>query len=161
MLGLASSEGLGRTAVSGSDFQAADAATAAPYLRRTYALSCASPWIRGARPRSRSAQCAMRRMTTSSASLSFSRLGLRTLPPANANGRERCPSRRAILESHRLRLNPCCEPAMPRVRRRQTNRTAGRPVACFTLRLRPPERGLDVLSSRSAQMAREGSCCAA
>ena len=98
-MGLASSEGLGRTAVSGSDFQAADAATAASYLRRTYALSCASPWIRGARPRSRSAQCAMRRMTTSSASLSFSRLGPRTLPPANANGRERCPSRKVFLRA--------------------------------------------------------------
>ena len=89
-MGLASSEGLGRTAMSGSDSQVPNADTAARFLRRTYALSCCSSWIHGTRPRSWLAPCSVRPMTTSS-SLFFNGFDLRTLLPANANGRERCP----------------------------------------------------------------------
>ena len=99
MLGLASSEGLGRTAMSEGSFQVPDAATAARLLKRTFALPYGSPQICSTRLRGRVVTCSVRRLTTCDAILSFSGLCLRTLLPVNANGRERCPSRKAFLRT--------------------------------------------------------------
>ena len=45
------------------------------------------------------APCSLWRTTTRRARLSFGGLSVRTLPPANAEGRERCPSKTAFLSA--------------------------------------------------------------
>ena len=91
MLGLASSEGLGRTATSGVNFMR----LMLPQPRKIEKeMRAFFRWlvIRGVRPRSGRTLWPLPRIASNSACLSLSGLSLRTLLPANAEGRERCPS---------------------------------------------------------------------